>query len=90
MIKGVQQRSDLAWATGLVSRVDTAVTDLQELAAASAFNRDFLYMDAKDIRKKYGDEESAVGAKRFCETAAPLVEACDKARAKLTSHMRVG
>lgn len=86
----MQQRSDLVWAQGLVARVETALTQVKSIADQSPFNNDFLCMDSKDIRKKYGDEEAGVGLKKFCEQVAPLVQACEQARAKLISHMRVG
>ena len=63
LIKAVRQRSDLVWAQGLVSRVETALTQVMSIADQSPFNNDFLCMDSKDIRKKYGDEEAGWGSR---------------------------
>lgn len=88
LLKSVAGKDDFGWAAPLAKRVADALHALK--SDLPPFHAQFLVVDGKDIRQKFGDSETAANAKKFVEDMGPRLHALEQAKAKLVAHMRVG
>lgn len=88
LVKSVQENPKHQWAAALCSRVSASMAAVKQ--DLSPFQQDFMLMDSKDIKKKYGENDTMVQSKILSDTLEPKLNDLEQAKAKLLSHMRVG
>jgi hypothetical protein len=72
----------------MLARLSSATSDVSD--SLSQFAKDYLYMDVKDIRKKWGDGVVEINAGLMAQELQCKLDSLEIEKNKMLSHIRVG
>lgn len=88
LVVRVKRDPTLAWLMQFADELDASLTNIK--TDLSKFAEDMLLLEAGELKKKYGEEDTSTFSKQFIEQVEPKLASMEEKRMRLERHLRVG